>query len=63
MRHSSTLQALASFCIREFVRALDNQSNDLSYLIEKMQGQPLYAHINLEKGERSELAMLASELL
>jgi len=33
------------------------------YLIEKMQGQPLYAHINLEKGERSELAMLASELL
>ena len=42
---------------------LDSQSNGLSYLIEKMQGQPLYAHINLEKGERSELAMLASELL
>lgn len=42
---------------------LDAQSNGLSHLIEKMQGQPLYAHINLEKGERSELAMLASELL
>nr|WP_321465757.1 PhoH family protein [uncultured Desulfobulbus sp.] len=42
---------------------LDTQSNGLSHLIEKMQGQPLYAHVNLEKGERSELAMLASELL
>jgi PhoH-like ATPase len=42
---------------------LDAQSNGLSYLIEKMQGQPLYAHVNLEKGERSELAHLASSLL
>lgn len=42
---------------------LDSRSNGLSHLIEKMQGQPLYAHVNLEKGERSELAMLASELL
>jgi len=42
---------------------LDTQSNGLSHLIEKMQGQSLYAHVNLEKGERSELAMLASELL
>jgi PhoH-like ATPase len=42
---------------------LDSQSNGLSYLIEKMQGQSLYAHINLEKGERSELAELASNLL
>jgi PhoH-like ATPase len=42
---------------------LDSQSNGLSHLIEKMQGQPLYAHVNLEKGERSELALLASELL
>jgi len=42
---------------------LDSQANGLSHLIEKMQGQRLYAHINLEKGERSELAMLASELL
>jgi len=42
---------------------LDSQSNGLSYLISKMQGQNLYAHINLEKGERSELADLASNLL
>ena len=42
---------------------LDSLSNGMSYLIEKMQGQPLYAHINLEKGERSELAELASGLL
>lgn len=42
---------------------LDSQSNGLSYLIEKMKGQSLYAHINLQKGERSELADLASNLL
>jgi len=42
---------------------LDNQSNGLSYLIEKMQGQKLFAHIHLDKGERSELADLASNLL
>jgi len=42
---------------------LDSQSNGMSYLIEKMQGQHLYAHISLQKGERSELAELASELL
>ncbi len=42
---------------------LDCSSNGLSYLIEKMQGQDLYAHINLMKGERSELAELASNLL
>ena len=29
----------------------------------KLRGQPLHAHVNLEKGERSELAALASELL
>ncbi len=42
---------------------LDSHSNGLSYLIEKMKGQKLYAHINLEKGERSELSELASQLL
>jgi len=42
---------------------LDSQSNGLSYLIEHFKGQKLYAHINLEKGERSELAELASNLL
>ena len=42
---------------------LDSQSNGLSYLIDRIQGHPLYAHITLEKGERSELANLANELL
>jgi PhoH-like ATPase len=42
---------------------LDSKSNGLSYLIEKFKGQKLYAHISLEKGERSELAELASNLL
>ena len=42
---------------------LDALSNGLSYLIHRMMGQPIYAHVTLEKGERSELADLASELL
>ncbi|RLS79514.1 MAG: PhoH family protein [Planctomycetota bacterium] len=42
---------------------LDALSNGLSYLIHRMVGQPLYAHVTLEKGERSALADLASELL
>jgi PhoH-like ATPase len=42
---------------------LDTLSNGLSYLIAKMQGQKIYAHVNLEKGERSKLAELASNLL
>jgi PhoH-like ATPase len=42
---------------------LDSQSNGLSTLIDRLQDQVLYAHITLEKGERSELANLANELL
>ncbi|MEN7973485.1 MAG: PhoH family protein [Verrucomicrobiota bacterium] len=42
---------------------LDSHSNGLSYLIEKMKSQRLYAHVNLTKGERSELADLAGTLL
>jgi PhoH-like ATPase len=42
---------------------LDSLSNGLSYLINRMVNQPLYAHITLEKGERSILADLASDLL
>lgn len=42
---------------------LDAQSNGLSYLIDKVKGKPLYAHITLQKGERSELANLANDLL
>ncbi|MFN1836207.1 PhoH family protein [Balneola sp. MJW-20] len=42
---------------------LDAQSNGLSYLVDRMHNQEMYAHINLEKGERSDLANLASQLL
>ncbi|MFH1981549.1 MAG: PhoH family protein [Pseudomonadota bacterium] len=42
---------------------LDSQSNGLSHLIEKMKDQRLCAHINLEKGERSDLSELAINLL
>lgn len=42
---------------------LDAQSNGLSYLIDKIKNHPIYAHVRLEKGERSELANLANDLL
>ncbi|GJQ12728.1 hypothetical protein GpartN1_g4519.t1 [Galdieria partita] len=42
---------------------VDVRSNGLSYLIERMKGQPLFSHISLEKGERSELSKIASDLL
>jgi len=42
---------------------LDSRSNGLTTLIDKMKGQELYAHITMEKGERSELAELASNIL
>ncbi len=42
---------------------LDAQSNGLSYVIDKLKGQRIYAHVTLSKGERSELANLASEFL
>jgi PhoH-like ATPase len=42
---------------------LDMQSNGLAYMVDRMKGQKLFAHINLIKGERSELAELAADLL
>ncbi|TWI71833.1 PhoH-like ATPase [Desulfobotulus alkaliphilus] len=42
---------------------LDGQSNGLSYLVEKMEGQEKHAHIDLVKGERSALSELAIQLL
>lgn len=42
---------------------LDMYSNGLTHLGEKMSGQPVFEHINLRKGERSELSDLASRLL
>ncbi|WP_316814719.1 PhoH family protein [Pedobacter nyackensis] len=42
---------------------LDAESNGLSYLIENAKDHDLYAHVTLDKGERSELANLANDLL
>ncbi len=42
---------------------LDSKSNGLSYLSDRMDGQHIFAHINLIKGERSHLADLAGSLL
>jgi len=42
---------------------LDEQSNGLAYLIDRLKGHPIFAHIKLEKGERSELANVANDLL
>lgn len=42
---------------------LDMQSNGLVYMIDRMKGQDIFAHVNLVKGERSELSEIASQLL
>jgi PhoH-like ATPase len=42
---------------------MDEHSNGLTYLIDRIKGNPLFSHIKLEKGERSELANLANDLL
>lgn len=42
---------------------LDTESNGLTYLISRMKGQDIYSHITLERGERSELADIGTELL
>ena len=42
---------------------LDMLSNGLVYMIDRMRGQNIFAHINLLKGERSYLSELASDLL
>lgn len=42
---------------------LDENSNGLAYLVDRLKGETLFAHVKLEKGERSELANLANDLL
>lgn len=42
---------------------LDENSNGLSYMIDRLKNNPLFCPVKLEKGERSELANLANELL
>lgn len=42
---------------------VDSLSNGLSYAIEKFKSQPIAGHITLTKGERSQLATIAAEIL
>jgi len=42
---------------------LDVESNGLTYLVDRLKGQPSYGHITFTKTERSRLADLASKLL
>ena len=42
---------------------LNLYTNGLTFTFNRMKGQPIFAHITLEKGERSELAELASQLM
>ncbi|MCD8293259.1 MAG: PhoH family protein [Prevotellaceae bacterium] len=42
---------------------LDTHSNGLVYMIDRMRGQNIFAHVNLVKGERSLLSELASNLM
>ena len=42
---------------------LDDTSNGLSYIVDKLSGNELFAHVELVKGERSALANLANDLL
>ncbi|MDG4945076.1 PhoH family protein [Weeksellaceae bacterium KMM 9713] len=42
---------------------LDELSNGLSYMVDRIQGEDIFSHIQLVKGERSELANLANERL
>jgi len=42
---------------------LDFRSNGLCYAVEKFKGNPIAGHVTLTKGQRSELAELAAQLL
>jgi len=42
---------------------VDASSNGFNYIISKFRDQPIAAHIELQKGERSELAELAANIL
>ena len=42
---------------------VDAESNGLTWLVERFKGQPLAGHVTLNRGERSELAELAANLL
>lgn len=42
---------------------VDSASNGFNYIVSKFQDQPIAAHVELQRGERSELAELAANIL
>ncbi len=42
---------------------LDSSSNGLSYMVDRLKGQPIVGHVTLAKSERSQLASLAAQRL
>jgi len=42
---------------------VDSSSNGFNYIVSRFRAQPISAHIELQKGERSELAELAANIL
>ncbi len=42
---------------------IDSASNGFNYVVSKFRDQPIAAHVELQKGERSELAELAANIL
>lgn len=42
---------------------VDSANSGLTYSVERFKGQPIAAHVSLSKGERSELAELAANIL
>jgi PhoH-like ATPase len=42
---------------------VDAMSNGLTYTVERFKGSEIAGHVTLKKGERSELAELAAQLL
>jgi PhoH-like ATPase len=42
---------------------VDSSSNGFNYIVSKFRAESVAAHVELQKGERSELAELAANLL
>ena len=42
---------------------VDSASNGFTHLVSRFRDQPIAAHIEMQKGERSELAELAANIL
>ncbi len=44
-------------------RYIDEYNNGLTYILESFKDQPMAGHVKLIKGERSQLAQIAADLL